>query len=124
MAIKSYADLEVWQKAMDLVASIYDVTSRFPEREQFGLTSQLRRAGVSVPCNIAEGQGRKSTLEFRRHRSIALGSLNEVETCIRISVRLGYETAERVEPLLNACAEVGRMVNGLHRALAPARSGS
>jgi four helix bundle protein len=124
MSIGSYADLEVWQKSMELVVTLYEVTARFPEREQFGLTAQLRRASVSIPCNIAEGQGRKSTPEFRRHLSIGLGSLNEVETCLRIAVRLGYLQAPQVEPLFAACAEIGRMANGLHKALSAPRRGN
>jgi four helix bundle protein len=95
VAIRTYAELDVWQKSMDLVASIYEITASFPEREHFGLTAQVRRAAVSVPSNIAEGQGRKSTPEFRRHLSIALGSLNEIETCVRIAARLGYLDAGR-----------------------------
>ena len=80
MAIKSYRDLIVWQKAMDLVEDVYKKTKGFPREELYGLTSQLRRAVVSVPSNNAEGQGRNSTKEFLHHLSIAYGSLCEVET--------------------------------------------
>ena len=80
MPVKTYEELEVWQKAMELVALIYRLTKGFPREEVYGLTSQLRRAAVSVPSNIAEGQGRRSTKEFLNHLSMARGSLLEVET--------------------------------------------
>lgn len=80
MPVQSYRDLIVWQKAMDLVKLVYDLTDKFPKEELFGLTIQIRKAVVSVPSNIAEGQGRSSTKEFLRHLSIAYGSLMETET--------------------------------------------
>src|SRR5687768_4338325 len=88
MTIKSYRDLIVWQKGMDLVEDVYKKTKEFPKEELYGLTSQLRRAVVSVPSKIAEGQGRNSTKEFAP--SIAYGSLCEVETQCLIAHRLGY----------------------------------
>src|SRR5215470_4196259 len=88
--IKRYSELIAWQKAMDLVQAIYKATERFPKEEIYGLTSQIRRASVSVPSNIAEGQGRKSTNEFLHHLSIAYGSLMEVETQVLIAERLNY----------------------------------
>src|SRR6185369_11593757 len=80
MAVQSYRQLVVWQKAMELVKLVYDLTRKFPKEELFGLTLQIRKAVVSVPSNIAEGQGRRSTREFTRHLSIAYGSLMETET--------------------------------------------
>ncbi|WP_374687346.1 four helix bundle protein [Promineifilum sp.] len=80
MAVLSYRELIVWQKAMDLVLNVYEVTRAFPREEAFGLTSQLRCACISVPSNIAEGQGRHSVKEFVRFLEIAHGSLQEVET--------------------------------------------
>ena len=80
MAVKSYRELMVWQKAIELVEAVYTATGSFPPQEVYGLTSQLRRAAVSVPSNIAEGQGRRSTAEFAHHLSIAYGSLCEIET--------------------------------------------
>ena len=94
MTVKSYRQLIVWQKAMELVKYIYDLTKKFPKEELYGLTSQIRRAAVSVPSNIAEGQGRDSTKEFLHHLSIAYGSLMETETQGLIAEMQCYITAE------------------------------
>ena len=83
--VRSYQDLVAWQKAMDLVTKIYQVSHKFPREEIFALTSQLRRAAVSVPSNIAEGQGRNSTKEFRQFLAISLGSVAELETQLIIA---------------------------------------
>jgi len=117
MAVKSYKDLEVWQLAMDLAENVYTITKEFPREEIYGLTSQLRRAAVSIPSNIAEGQGRKSTKEFLQFLSIAYGSLCEVETQLLLSVRLGYVDSSRLENTDPLCQSVGRMLNGLMRSL-------
>jgi four helix bundle protein len=117
MPLKSYSELIAWQKAMDLVQTIYETVRDFPKEEIYGLTSQLKRAAISVPSNIAEGQGRKSTREFIHHLSIAYGSLMEVETQILIAVRLGYLTQKDSEQITKQTAEVGRLVNGLSNAL-------
>ena len=117
MAIKSYRDLIVWQKAMDLVEDVYKRTKGFPREELYGLTSQLRRAVVSVPSNIAEGQGRNSTKEFLHHLSIAYGSLCEVGTQILIAHRLGFLERRDVELLDGLSSEVGRLINGLSNKL-------
>jgi four helix bundle protein len=110
---RSYKDLLVWQKAMDLVTAIYQSTAAFPTDERFGLTSQLRRAAVSIPSNIAEGQGRLSEREFRQFLGQARGSLMEVETQLQIAQNLGYIEPSRKLELLKACGEVGRILNGL-----------
>ncbi len=117
MAVKSYRDLIVWQKAMDLVEEIYTKTKGFPREEVYGLTSQLRRAVVSVPSNISEGQGRTSTKEFLHHLSIAYGSLCEVGTQILIAHRLGYLEKWDLESLDKLTSEVGRLINGLSNKL-------
>ncbi|MFI5459017.1 MAG: four helix bundle protein [Isosphaerales bacterium] len=117
MASQNYTDLVAWQKAMDLLESLYKVAREFPREELFGLTSQLRRAAISIPSNIAEGQGRNSSGDFRRFLSIAHGSVREVETHIHIANRLGYiEDAQR-QMILSQCAEVGRLVRGLSNSL-------
>ncbi|TWU06910.1 hypothetical protein CA54_53130 [Symmachiella macrocystis] len=103
---------------MDVVEAVYRATSTFPADERFGLTQQLRRAVVSVPSNIAEGQGRKSTNEFIHFLSIAKGSLCEVETQLIITQRLGYLQNELLDQLLTQSDEVGRIMNGLTRSLA------
>ena len=110
---RSYKDLVAWQKAMDLVTATYRTTAGFPKDELFGLTSQLRRAAVSIPSNIAEGQGRLSEKEFRHFLGQARGSLMEVETQLQIAENLGYLQEEQTAALLRSCAEVGRILNGL-----------
>jgi four helix bundle protein len=110
---RSYKDLVAWQKAMDLVTATYRATAGFPRDELFGLTSQLRRAAVSIPSNIAEGQGRLSEKEFRHFLGQARGSLMEAETQLQIAENLGYLRTEQTMPLLQSCAEVGRILNGL-----------
>jgi len=102
---------------MAFVLDVYRCTRAFPKIETYGLTSQLRRAAVSVPSNIAEGQARRSTGEFKQFLGNARGSLTEVETQILIARDLGYLEQYRVETLLGAAAEIGRMLNGLLAAL-------
>ncbi len=113
MQVKSYKDLIVWQKSMDLVEMIYQVTKSFPKDEQYGLTNQLRRAAVSVPSNIAEGQARNSTPEFGNFLSIARGSLAEVETQLMIAERLGYIQPEKLREILELQIEINKMTNSL-----------
>ena len=103
---------------MDLVAEVYKISRTFPREEIYGLTSQLRRAAVSIPSNIAEGQGRRTTPDFLRHLSIAYGSLLELETQILIAIRLGYLLQGRCRDVMNMAAEVGRLLNGLMTSLA------
>ncbi len=117
MAVQNYRDLIVWQKAMELVKLIYGLTQNFPREEMFGLTSQIRRAAVSVPSNIAEGQGRSSTKDFLRHLSISHRSLREVETQNLIAEMQGYISAEESKKVMARCSEVGRLINGLSNSL-------
>jgi four helix bundle protein len=117
MLIRSYRDLDVWQKAMDLVVASYRAADHFPKTETYGLAIQLQRAAVSVPANIAEGQGRNHTKEFINHLSIAYGSLMEVETHLQIATRLNYLEEPLLHDLLVRSAEVGRMLNGLTQSL-------
>ena len=114
---QSYRDLDVWRKAVDLVVAIYRTTALFPQEERYGLVSQIRRAAVSVPSNIAEGQGRKSSGEFRRFLYTALGSLMELETQLIIADRLGYLRDGVCEEFPCRTGELGRMLNGLIRSL-------
>ena len=111
--IRSYRDLVVWQKAMELVAEIYRLTRAFPADEMFGLVSQLRRAAVSIPSNIAEGYGRTSTGEYKQFLGHARGSLWEVETQILIAQKLGYLGEQDTERLLSLATETGRILHGL-----------
>lgn len=119
MQVKSYKDLIVWQKAMDLVEMVYRATKTFPKEELYGLTNQLRRAVVSIPSNIAEGQARKSTAEFRNFLSIARGSLAEVETQLLIARRLSYINQQKLGAILSIQVEVNKMTNSLILKLAP-----
>jgi four helix bundle protein len=117
MKVKNYQELIVWQRAMDLVEDVYRSSKDFPREEIYALTSQIRRAAVSIPSNIAEGQGRRTTSDFLRHLSIAYGSLREVETQILIARRLKYIAQARLEEVMNRAGEVGRLLNGLMNSL-------
>ena len=117
-----YSELLVWQKAMDLVTEIYMFARAFPQEERFGLASQLQRAAVSIPANIAEGHGRKSTGAYLNHVSISNGSLMEVETLIQIASRLGYLTPQQKTGVLDRTDEIGKMLSGLQRSLNPRSS--
>ncbi len=115
--MKGYQELVAWQKAMDLVELIYKATAQFPKEETYGLTNQLRRAAVSVPSNVAEGQGRNAPNDFRRFLAIAYGSLREAETQVLIAKRLNYLTETQTERMMNLASEVGRRINGLSNSL-------
>ncbi len=117
MHIQYYRDLIVWQKAMDLCVEVHNATLVFPKQELFGLSAQLNRSVVSVPSNIAEGHGRRTTPDFIHFLSISRGSLNEVETQITLAMRYNYITQTDHDELLDRCGEVGRMLNGLIDAL-------
>ena len=110
---QSYKDLIVWQKAMLLVTEVYRATRMFPKDELYGLTNQLRRAAVSVPSNIAEGQARFSRKEFHHFLSLARGSLVEIETQVAIARNLGYLPPNESDTLARQTSEVGRILNGL-----------
>ncbi|MFC1813884.1 four helix bundle protein [Thermodesulfobacteriota bacterium] len=115
--IRSYRDLEVWQKSMDLVVVCYQITRKFPRNEIYGLVSQLQRAAVSIPANIAEGRHRQHSKEFLQHLSFAYGSLAELETHILIAERLNYINKSKSEKILGKTAEIGRMINGLKKSI-------
>ncbi len=117
MALRDYTQLVVWQKGMDLVELVYRCTEGFPRKEIFGLASQLRRAAVAIPSNIAEGQGRQTTRDFLNFLSIARGSLQEVETQVLIAGRLNYLSDQQNLELATLSAEVGRLLNGLSKSL-------
>jgi len=111
--VRSYSDLIAWQKAVKLVTEIYRVSKRFPSEELFGLTSQLRRAAISIPSNIAEGQGRLGRKEFLHFLGNARGSLGEVETQIIIARNLDYLSEAEMNDIMELSAEAGRILNGL-----------
>ena len=113
MPSRNYTELIAWQKAMVLLEAVYKASAGLPMEERFGLVAQIRRAAVSIPANIAEGEGRRSRAAFLNHLSIAYGSLREVETLIHAAHRLGYFTQESAQDLLTHTAESGRLINGL-----------
>ena len=115
----TYADLEVWNLAMDFAVKIYQMTNRFPREEMYGLTSQVRRAAVSIASNIAEGKGRASDREFVQFLCHARGSLFEVETQLRIAQQLGYAEESECDDLGKTATSIGRMLNGLIRSVRP-----
>ena len=115
--LKSYRDLEVWKKSIELAEQVYRLSAKFPAEERFGLTSQIRRAAASVAANIAEGAAREGTREFLQFLGIAGGSLAEVETFLVLAEKLGMATAEEIGAVQMQAATVGRMLNGLKRSL-------
>jgi four helix bundle protein len=115
--IKSYKDLIVWQKAMILAKTLYTITKKFPKEEIYGLTSQLRRAAVSVACNIAEGQARNSTGEFKQFLGVSKGSLAETETLLLLSSDLNLISSVELEEITNITDEVGKLLCGLLKSL-------
>ena len=119
--IRSVRDLRVWQVGMELSISCYRLTKGFPSDERYGLISQIRRASVSVPANIAEGYGRGNPGDNHRHLSIAQGSLKELETLLELAVRLGY-TSEAVNRILAECDALGKMMRELIAAVKERRA--
>jgi len=117
MPIESYRDLIVWQKAMILAKETYRITRPFPRDEIYGLTSQIRRAAVSIPSNIAEGWGRKSRRDFIRFLTIARGSATELESEILLSSEIGYLSKEIAESFIKDTIEIGKMLNSLIKSL-------
>jgi four helix bundle protein len=111
--IKSYRDLIVWQKSIDLVKNIYTFTQSFPKEEQYGLTNQMRRCAVSIPSNIAEGYGRNATGDYKRFLQIAVGSLYELQTQIEIAFQLKYLDDNSFKSIIALCTEIDKMLYAL-----------
>lgn len=116
--MKYYKDLQVWQKAMDLTVEVYRLVKLLPKEELFALSSQMRRAAVSIPSNIAEGQGRNSVKEFLQFIAIAKGSNSELETQLLICVRVGYMEEHAIKVALSLITEIAKMLSSLSRTLA------
>jgi four helix bundle protein len=117
MAVASYQQLKVWQLGVELAKSVYRLSQKFPKHELYGLTSQIRRAAVSIAANIAEGHARDSTKEFLHHISIALGSLAEIETMLVLAENLEYCKKSDIADLFQDSSEEGRMLRGLQKTL-------
>ncbi len=118
MAISNYRDLRVWQAGMDLVEQVYCLTRVFPGYEIYGLTSQMRRAAVSIPSNIAEGHTREHSREYLNHLSMAQASLAELQTQIEIATRLKYISREQAEPVFEQATALTKQLYALRNALA------
>ena len=114
--MKSFRELRIWQAAMDLVEKIYLLTRSFPKQETYGLTSQLQRAAVSIPSNIAEGHTREYLKEYLHHLSMAQASLAELETQLEIAMRLKYMTAGQLKELMADCSSLGKQMYSLRNA--------
>jgi len=117
VGVQKYEDLIVWQKAMDLVAEIYRIVKLLPKEEIYVLSDQMKRAAVSIPSNIAEGQERNTTKDFINHLYIAKGSKGELETQLLICVRLQYLTQDQIGAALDLLIEIGKMLNALIQSL-------
>jgi len=108
--LKNYKELKVWQRSYQLCLEVYRITKGFPKQEEYGLTSQMRRAAMSIPCNIAEGYGRKTTPEYIRYLYIAYGSICELETQVLFSGDFGYIKTDRISKLQCDIGEIERML--------------
>jgi four helix bundle protein len=115
--IQSHRDLIVWQKSMDLVVIVYELSARFPKVEMYRLVSQLTRAAASVPANIAEGHARGTSRDYAHFLSIAKGSLMETETFVMLAIRLEYLADTQAQPALNLITEISKMLTTLRRRL-------
>jgi len=115
--MSNFRELKVWQKSMELSVAVYRATESLPDREKYGLTSQMRRAAVSIASNIAEGAGRGSNPDFRRFLDIAKGSAFELETQLLISKKLSFINKETANKLQHEIVEIQKMISGLHRTL-------
>lgn len=114
---RPHKQLRVWQKAVELVVKIYDITEKFPKKEDFGITAQLRRAAISVPSNLAEGLTRKTSKDKLHFLNIAQSSLSEIDTQLEVSVRLGYLDQATFELAETDLIEVQMMLSGLSRSI-------
>jgi four helix bundle protein len=114
---KDFKDLIVWQKAMELVAEVYRVVKKLPKEELYALSDQIRRSAISIPSNIAEGQGRNSMKEFNQFLAIAKGSKAELETQLLLCVKVNYLIQSEIESSINLIQEVGKMLNALQKSL-------
>ncbi len=114
---RSYRDLDVWKLSIDFVKKVYQVTHNFPATENYGLINQIRRAAISIPSNIAEGQGRNSTKEFKQFLAISLGSLAELETQLIIAKEIEYLTQNGLDALLSPLDRIRKMIKGLSKGI-------
>jgi len=114
---KPHKKLDAWQTAMKSTTMIYKLTNKFPEEEKFGLVSQMRRASISIPCNIAEGAARQGKKEFKNFLSMAQGSLSELDTQLELAILLGYLSTEDLREVWDHLLRIDKMLSGLIRSL-------
>lgn len=115
--IRNFKNLEIWKRSRNLVKTIYLLSDNFPDSEKFGLSSQIRRAVISIPSNIAEGSGRNSIADFKRFLDIAIGSLCEVETQLYLSYDLGFVNKEKAKVIVNEVIQIRKMIIGYKKSL-------
>ncbi|TRX49335.1 four helix bundle protein [Fulvivirga sp. M361] len=115
--MNNYKELKIWQKSVDLAVKVYELTQDFPKEEIYGLTSQIRRSGVSIPSNIAEGSGRNSSKEFNHFLGISHGSSYELDTQLTIASRIGFLKEEHFQTLQSEIDEIQKMNHGLKKSL-------
>ena len=117
MGMHNYRELKIWQRSMDFVVKIYELTAGFPKEEKYGLTSQLRSCAVSVPSNISEGAGRATNKQFRYFLEISMGSCNEAQTQIELGFRFGYISKEIYEKLVDEALQIYKMILAFYNSL-------
>jgi four helix bundle protein len=117
MGMHNYRELKIWQRSMDFVVKVYEVSAGFPKDERYGLTSQLRRCAVSVPSNISEGAGRGTNNQFKRFLEYSMGSINEAQTQIELGHRVNYLLKEVYEQLINEALQIYKMILGFYNSL-------
>jgi len=115
--VRSYKELKVWQKGIEVAKLVYAITDKFPKSETYGLASQMQRAAVSIPSNIAEGQARQHTKEFRQFLHTSLGSAAELDTQLIIAVELGYVSTKNAQPIFDLLLEIRKMTYALVKKL-------
>ena len=113
----NYRELKIWQRSMDFVVRVYEISTNFPKEEKYGLTSQLRRCTVSVPSNISEGAGRGTNGQFKRFLEYSMGSINEVQTQIELSYRVKYISKEEYESLIDEALQIYKMILAFYNTL-------
>jgi four helix bundle protein len=117
MDTRQHRNLDVWKKSIDFVKTIYKITESFPQSETFGITSQIRRAAISIPSNLAEGAARKGNKEFKQFLNIAQGSISELDTQIELAVMLNYINEKQYNQLMKEISVISKMLYGLSRSL-------
>jgi four helix bundle protein len=117
MGMHKYRELKIWQRSMEFVVKVYEVSIEFPKEEKFGLTSQLRRCAVSVPSNISEGAGRGTNLQFKRFLEFSMGSINEAQTQLELAYRVSYLKKEQYEFLIDEALQIYKMILSFYNKL-------